>query len=114
MSIADVIGWKFNHQEGMSTVNGVINKFPVTEGVTLINGIPSQADQDTWTTEYEAYKVMSDIRAKRDTALAATDWAALPDSPTMSDAMTTYRTALRDYPATYASDNSADFPELGE
>jgi len=55
MSIADVIGWKFNHQEGMSTVNGVINKFPVTEGVTLINGIPSQADQDTWTTEYKAH-----------------------------------------------------------
>tara|TARA_R110000803_G_scaffold39136_2_gene84413 strand:+ start:7149 stop:7433 length:285 start_codon:yes stop_codon:yes gene_type:complete len=59
-------------------------------------------------------RIMSDIRAKRDTALAATDWAALPDSPTMSDAMTTYRTALRDYPATYASDNSAAFPELGE
>ena len=53
------------------------------------------------------------IRAKRDAALAATDWAALPDSPVMSSAMTTYRTALRDYPATYASDNSAAFPELG-
>ena len=112
--IGAVIGWKFNHQEGMTTIDGVINNFPITEGVTLTNGIPSQADQDTWTTEYEAYKVMADVRAKRDAALAATDWAALPDSPTMSDAMTTYRTALRDYPATYASDNSADFPELGE
>ena len=61
-----------------------------------------------------AAREMSAVRAKRDAALAATDWAALPDSPTMSDAMTTYRTALRDYPATYASDNSADFPELGE
>ena len=104
--IGAVIGWKHNHQSGMATLDGVITEFP--------GGIPSQADQDTWTTEYEAYKVMADVRAKRDAALAATDWAALPDSPTMSDAMTTYRTALRDYPATYASDNSADFPELGE
>ena len=56
---------------------------------------------------------MSNLRQKRDALLAATDWAALPDSPVMSSAMTTYRTALRDYPATYASDNSAAFPELG-
>lgn len=69
MSIADVIGWKFNHQEGMSTVNGVINKFPVTEGVTLINGIPSQADQDTWTTEYEAYKAATDAIATLEAAI---------------------------------------------
>jgi len=59
-------------------------------------------------------RAMEDIRTKRDNLLAATDWAALPDSPTMSDAMTTYRTALRDYPETYASDNSAAMPTLGE
>ena len=47
MSIAEVIGWKFNHQEGMSTRDGVITEFP--------GGIPSQADQDKWTAEYEAY-----------------------------------------------------------
>ena len=59
-------------------------------------------------------RAMVDVRAKRDDLLAATDWAALPDSPTMSSAMTTYRTALRDYPATYTADNSAVFPTLGE
>ena len=46
MSIAEVIGWKFDHQSGMSTRGGVITEFP--------GGIPSQADQDTWTAEYEA------------------------------------------------------------
>ncbi len=46
-SIAEVIGWKFNHQQGMSTREGVITEFP--------GGIPSQADQDLWTAEYEAY-----------------------------------------------------------
>ena len=43
-TIAEVIGWKFNHQAGMRTKNGVITAFP--------GGIPSQADQDAWTAEY--------------------------------------------------------------
>ena len=62
----------------------------------------------------EAARTMANIREERDGLLAATDWAAMPDSPTMSDAMTKYRTALRDYPETYASNTSAAFPELGE
>ena len=44
--IAEVIGWKFDHQPGMRTADGVIVEFP--------SGIPSQADQDTWTAEYDA------------------------------------------------------------
>jgi len=44
--IGAVIGWKFDHQEHMATRNGVITEFP--------GGIPSQADQDKWTAEYEA------------------------------------------------------------
>jgi len=71
--------------------------------------------QDTDTeASVTAAREMASIRQKRDNLLAATDWAALPDSPTMSSAMTTYRTALRDYPETYASDNSAAMPTLGE
>ena len=42
--IGAVIGWKFNHQPGMETFDGVITKFP--------GGIPSQADQDAWKAEY--------------------------------------------------------------
>jgi len=42
--ISQVIGWKFNNQPGMQTRGDVIIKFP--------GGIPSQADQDTWTAEY--------------------------------------------------------------
>ena len=45
MSIAEVIGWKHNHQSGMSTRNGVITEFAG-------GAIPSQADQDLWTAEY--------------------------------------------------------------
>jgi len=45
--MAAVIGWKFDHQPGMCTRDGVITEFP--------GGIPSQADQDKWTAEYEAY-----------------------------------------------------------
>jgi len=70
-------------------------------------------DTDT-ETSVTAARTMSSIRTKRDGLLAETDWAALPDSPTMSGAMTAYRTALRDYPATYAADNSAAWPTLGD
>ena len=47
MNIGEVIGWKFNHQSGMSTKNGVITAFP--------GGIPSQVDQSAWSMEYKAY-----------------------------------------------------------
>ena len=59
-------------------------------------------------------RTMADIRGTRDALLASTDWAAMPDSPAMSDAMTAYRKALRDYPATYTADTSAAWPTLGE
>ncbi len=45
--IGKVIGWKFNHQQGMSTKAGAITDFP--------GGVPTQAEQDLWTAEYEAY-----------------------------------------------------------
>lgn len=45
--------------------------------------------------------LMSDLRAKRDVLLAASDWTQLADSPLASDKKTlwvTYRQALRDLP----------------
>jgi hypothetical protein len=51
MTIANVIGWKFNNQSGMrcAEVGGAIRiiEFP--------GGIPTQAEQDQWTAEYEAW-----------------------------------------------------------
>ena len=41
----------------------------------------------------------SAIRSERDQLLAASDWRAMPDAPTMSDAWTAYRQALRDVPS---------------
>ena len=51
MSIADVIGWKFNHQEGMrcKEIDGVMTI------IELPGGLPSQSVQAGWTAEYEAY-----------------------------------------------------------
>ena len=57
MDIGAVIGWKFNHQSGMSTRDGVITEFP--------NGIPSQSDQDKWTKEYEEYVLANAYKEKR-------------------------------------------------
>ena len=59
-NIYEVIGWKFNYQEGMCTRDGVITEFP--------GGIPSQADQDKWTKEYEDHLAL--IKYKQDRAEA--------------------------------------------
>ena len=48
----------------------------------------------------------ANMREERNKRLAVTDWAAMPDSPTMSDAMTAYRAALRDVPT------QSDFPTV--
>ena len=57
--IANVIGWKHDHQAGMCTAGGVITKFP--------GGIPSQSEQDTWTAEYEAYVAANEYKGLRKT-----------------------------------------------
>lgn len=48
------------------------------------------------------------LRVERDTKLAATDWWALPDSPTMTSEQTAYRQALRDLPT------HSNWPHLSE
>tara|TARA_R110001632_G_scaffold36801_4_gene92925 strand:- start:257 stop:520 length:264 start_codon:yes stop_codon:yes gene_type:complete len=51
----------------------------------------------------------TDVRNQRDSLLASTDWMALSDV-TMSDAMTTYRQALRDIPAQSGFPSSVTWP----
>jgi len=66
MNIAQVIGWKFNNQAGMSTKDGKITKFP--------GGMPTQQDQDNWTAEYKEYIILKNTLTSsqvRDAALAA-------------------------------------------
>ena len=51
------------------------------------------------------------IRSKRDLLLHETDWSALADSPAISDAMTDYRKALRDLPASESNPDDIVFPD---
>ncbi len=53
-------------------------------------------------------------RTERNMLLAETDYAALPDTPEMSDAMAAYRQALRDVPAQSGFPTDITWPELGE
>jgi len=55
--IGAVIGWKHNHQEGMSTADGIIVDFP--------GGIPSAEDQALWVKQYSAYLASTAYIAKR-------------------------------------------------
>ena len=72
----------------------------------LINGniVPFTAEEETardneeaaWTNAAPA-RALADLRSKRNRLLAETDYLALSDN-TLSSAMTTYRTALRNLP----------------
>ena len=89
--IGTVIGWKFNHQSGMATRDGVITEFP--------SGIPSQADQDKWTKEYEEH--LASTKYKQDRAADYPDigdqldmlWHALDDGTL--DKTSTFYTSLK-------------------
>ena len=51
---------------------------------------------------------------ERNARLAETDYVALPDTPEMSDAMRTYRQALRDVPAQEGFPTNITWPEKPE
>ena len=107
-NIGEVIGWKFNHQSGMSTRDGIITEFP--------GGIPSQADQDKWTKEWNdeaPTREMEEIRNYRNVLLTETDWMANSDV-TMSDAWKTYRQDLRDIPASNTVYENVSWPTKPE
>lgn len=50
-AIGEIIGWKFNHEPGMRTLDGVITQWPVSLGGPAL---PSKAQQDAWTAEYQS------------------------------------------------------------
>ena len=52
------------------------------------------------------------VRKERDRLIAATDWTGNSDV-TMTSAMTTYRTAVRNVPAQAGFPNSITWPTLG-
>ena len=49
-------------------------------------------------------RAMQNMREQRNQKLAETDWWSFSDSPTMTDAQTAYRQALRDLPLTAKPD----------
>jgi len=59
-----------------------------------------KADAESFTDEAWIF-----LRHRRNAKLADTDWWAMPDSPTMSEAQTQYRQDLRDFPSTVDINN---------
>ena len=56
----------------------------------------------------------SDIRAERDSLLAASDWTQMPDSPLngeQKNAWADYRQELRDLPQSFATPDEVIWPE---
>ena len=57
-----------------------------------------------------AYK-LEELRTERNRLIAETDWWDMSDTPTMTDAQTAYRQALRDITDTYNSLDNVVWPE---
>jgi len=49
MSLGLVLGWKFNHKQGIQTCDGVITAWP-----DALGNLPTQEQIAIWTSEYEA------------------------------------------------------------
>lgn len=80
--------------------------------VTTTNVVTVQAQKDAYDAANTA-KLAAAERAKRDDLLKATDHYGLSDV-TMSEAMTTYRQALRDVPQQEGFPETITWPELAD
>lgn len=72
-----------------------------------------KAEYDARASEWKAKedeRAWQIVRSQRDALIAATDWAALPDSPTYSQELLDYRQALRDIPQTYNKPDEVVWP----
>lgn len=88
-----------------ATANG---RVPFTEAEELAR----DAEEAEWAAG-ENDRLAADARAERNAKLAETDWTASSDV-TMSDAMTSYRQALRDVPAQEGFPSDITWPEKPE
>jgi len=73
-------------------------RFKLVNGVSVQLTAEEEAARDAEETAWTAGafdRAIADIRVKRDRLIAQTDYLALSDN-TLTDAMTTYRQALRD------------------
>ena len=118
----------FSKQPSVSDM-AAFNVYPVTEtnptvgeGQHLVKVWTPTLVSGDWVLAHEAVDLTdaevaeatavlaANMREERNKRLAVTDWAAMPDSPTMSSAMTTYRTALRNVPTLSGFPNDFTWP----
>ena len=93
----------------------VTTEFPVNSDLVWVDVADDTTTQDTYVdgavVKYtEPPLTWLEIRQQRNALLAASDWRAMPDAPTMSDAWTTYREALRNLPSTESDPADIVFP----
>ena len=110
---------------GAIDAQAILNAYPnfigsciVKDGSTEVeftSGSPGEdasvSDIQAAQVTYNSVKKWDAIRAQRNSLLAASDWRAMPDAPTMSADWTNYREALRNLPSTQADPDNVVFPE---
>ena len=91
-----------------------MSRFHNIDGVDVPYTAAEETGRDAEEAEFVAAGPASKwaaIRAQRDALLTSCDWRAMPDAPTMSDAWTNYREALRNLPSTQSDPDNVVFPE---
>ena len=81
-------------------------------GVALVGETPADLTGDERYAYFEADAAsqLAALREERNKLLAETDWWSLTDSPTMTQAQTDYRQALRDITNTYTRLDNVVWP----
>lgn len=83
-----ILGWKFNHAEGIRTISGVILDWPATLGER-----PTSQQVDAWGIEYDTWKA---AKAQREARRIQEVVGAMPDWATVRDEINSIRDAARD------------------
>ena len=85
---------------------------------TMAGNIPFTAEEEAvWSAAQAAYaagandRKATEVRAERNTKLAATDWTQIADSTADKPAWAAYRQALRDVPSQVGFPQSVTWPQ---
>jgi len=73
---------------------------------------PSEDELAAVWPEVQSDRAWAQVRAERDTLLAACDWTQVADAPVDAQVWADYRQALRDVPQDFASPDEVVFPAV--
>ena len=121
VKVPDIIAWKypeakFHYQGDGVQIKKHDNNGDVCEGLTWLDdniNKPTKAQIDSWRSDAEEAYKWDDVREKRDSLLAKSDYVMMADYPLEDkDEWASYRELLRDIPQTYDDPDDVTYPDI--